>query len=234
MMKPKGSLLLLATIFLGITLSARAQSLRDKEAKPPSSAAALPGVSSPQGTQAAEGKKGEALVGMGQQSDELGLSKEVLEKLSPEDIHSLIVQKMRLQRDLQRPPPEAPSDLFFLITNLVPLSVFLFLFLSVGAVFYFRYHTERLKYETMRAMVEQGMNVPPELICPAKAATNANADLRRGMVLVSAGLGVCGCFWIIGLSEPNAMKALGLGLIPFFVGIGYLVVWKLGKNKREP
>ena len=101
-------------------------------------------------------------------------------------------------------------------------------------------------HETLRIAYEKGQPVPPELI----AALQSNAtirvestperDLRRAIVLIAVGLGLCGLgygMWY-GLSSVNDIAAYttggsiaGAGAIPGFIGVAYLVLW-LSKRKE--
>jgi hypothetical protein len=52
--------------------------------------------------------------------------------------------------------------------------------------------------------------------------------MRRGVVLVMIGIGLMCFFAAVNDWEGGAWT---LGLIPFLIGAGYLVVWKLEGNK---
>ncbi|MCV6604368.1 MAG: DUF6249 domain-containing protein, partial [Porticoccaceae bacterium] len=48
------------------------------------------------------------------------------------------------------------------------------------------------------------------------------SNLHKGLVMVGVGLGIIGFFTIVG-----ATPGMGLGLIPLFIGLAQLLVWKL-------
>ena len=61
-------------------------------------------------------------------------------------------------------------------------------------------------------------------------AQRQRSDMRRGVVLVMIGLGL-----ILFLGAVNEWEggAWAIGVIPFLIGVGYLLVWKLeGKNGK--
>ena len=93
-----------------------------------------------------------------------------------------------------------------------------------------RHRRNRMMHETLRAMIEKGVPIPPELLAGGGAvragASNGagygNRDLRWGLVLIALGVGV-------------GVMAGKLGLIPFFIGVALLIVWLVGvlANKRK-
>jgi hypothetical protein len=103
--------------------------------------------------------------------------------------------------------------------------------LVVGAIMFFSYLKSRSLHRTVRSMVEKGQPVPAALFA-APPAIRARSDLRRGVVLLMVGLGV-----MIFLGAVNDWEggAWSLGVIPFVIGLGYLLVWKLeGRRDKTP
>lgn len=93
----------------------------------------------------------------------------------------------------------------------------------VGLFLWFKSRKTRLIHETALRLAEKGQPVPPELFLGAEEPFS---DLRRGVVLVSLGLGIA-------LFMYQMDKPWSLGLIPLFMGAGYLVVWKLEDGKTR-
>ncbi|HET6582258.1 MAG TPA: DUF6249 domain-containing protein [Nannocystaceae bacterium] len=80
-----------------------------------------------------------------------------------------------------------------------------------------RLMTEQKRLDLARRLVEQGLEPPTGLLtAPAKN------DMRRGIVLVAAGLGLL----VAGLVLGDRGLAAG-GLVPAFIGAGYLVSFRL-------
>jgi hypothetical protein len=79
-------------------------------------------------------------------------------------------------------------------------------------------------------MVEKGQPVPEALLNPPPAHRQ-RSDLRRGIVLTMVGLGLLVFLGAINDWEGGAWS---LGLIPFLIGAGYLLVWKLDAKKDNP
>jgi hypothetical protein len=105
--------------------------------------------------------------------------------------------------------------------------IFLTLFgapvLVVGAIMFFSYLKSRSLHRTVREMVEKGQPVPPALFAPPPAV-RARSDMRRGVVLVMVGFGLMIFFGAVNDWEGGVWA---LGIIPFLIGVGHLLVWKL-------
>ena len=95
--------------------------------------------------------------------------------------------------------------------------------LIVAAIMFFSYLRSRSLHRTVREMVEKGQPVPPALFAPP-AAVRARSDMRRGVILVMVGFGL-----MIFLGAVNDWDggAWAIGIIPFLIGVGHLLVWKL-------
>ena len=84
-----------------------------------------------------------------------------------------------------------------------------------------------------RSIPLPGQPVPPELLSsPAAAPVTVRPwyDLRRGIVLVSVGVGVV-MFFGISAGWDNGVWALGL--IPGLIGLGYLLAWRLAYRDEK-
>jgi len=94
--------------------------------------------------------------------------------------------------------------------------------LIVAAIMFFSFLRSRSLHRTVREMVAKGQPVPPALFAPPPAI-RARSDMRRGVVLVMIGFGL-----MIFLGAVNDWDggAWAVGIIPFLIGVGYLIVWK--------
>jgi hypothetical protein len=81
-----------------------------------------------------------------------------------------------------------------------------------------------LKQKTVLELLERGAAVPPEMLADTSMTTR-DADLRRGLVLSFTGVGAI----MFALTLPRH-DAWGIGLLPLFAGLGYLVTWLLEKR----
>jgi hypothetical protein len=111
------------------------------------------------------------------------------------------------------------------------LAVFGMPVLIVAVIMYFGFSKNRMMHRTVRMMVEKGQPVPEALLNPPPAQRQ-RSDMRRGVVLVMVGVGL-----MIFLAAVNDWEGgtWSIGLIPFLIGAGYLLVWKLeGKKDSAP
>lgn len=101
--------------------------------------------------------------------------------------------------------------------------------LIVALILFFSYWKQRSLHRTVRMMVEKGQPVPEGLFAPPQSPARQRSDMRRGVVLVMIGLGL---MIFLGAVNDWSDGSWALGVIPFLIGAGYLLVWKLDANKR--
>ncbi|HTX48551.1 MAG TPA: DUF6249 domain-containing protein [Caulobacteraceae bacterium] len=142
------------------------------------------------------------------------------------------------------------------IAILVPLAgILMIIAVVVGPVWinaYFRARDRVQLHETLRLAYEKGQPPPPELIEKLTSAESismspggtADRDLRRAVVLIAVGLGLCGLGlgmgWGIGMVSGNAGAGAvvggiiaGSGAIPGFIGLAYLLLWRMERVERK-
>lgn len=89
----------------------------------------------------------------------------------------------------------------------------------------------RMRQRTIRMMVEKGQPVPAELLEPATRGVRQRSDARRGVIWTMVGLGLM--IWLGAINDWEG-GVWSFGLIPFLIGLGYLMVWKLEGKKSVP
>jgi len=102
--------------------------------------------------------------------------------------------------------------------------------------FYFRHRRNKMFHETLRAMVEKGVPIPPELLSGGATLANGSNlarrgihDLRNGLILLGLGAGVM----VLGANAGFSK----LGLIPIFIALALIAAWLIGnkiRNKQPP
>jgi len=135
--------------------------------------------------------------------------------------------------DLDRLDHEKSGDIpeFVLpIVAITLLTVFGAPVLIVGLILYFGFSKSRALHLTVLMMVEKGQPVPAALLNPPPAQRQ-RSDLRRGVILTMIGVGLMVFF---GAANDWEGGSWTLGLIPFLIGAGYLLVWKLDTKKDNP
>ncbi|MDP9254160.1 MAG: DUF6249 domain-containing protein [Verrucomicrobiota bacterium] len=153
---------------------------------------------------------------------------------SDEDFDSAIEKKIRkhFKGSVDGDHPGTGPDIPWLAIPIV-LIVFLAIFgtpvMIVGLIMYFSFSKSRAMHRTVRMMVEKGQPVPEALLNPPPVVRQ-RSDLRRGVVLLMVGLGL-----MVFLGAVNDWEggAWSLGIIPFLIGAGYFLVWRLDVRRED-
>jgi len=117
------------------------------------------------------------------------------------------------------------------IVAIVFLSIFGAPVLIVIVIGLFALVGSRMRQRTIRMMVEKGQPVPAELLAPEIRAVRRRSDVRRGVIWTMIGLGAMIFFGAVNNWEEGVWS---IGLIPFLIGLGYLIVWKLERKNEVP
>lgn len=140
------------------------------------------------------------------------------------------------------------AALVFMVTALV----FLMPLLIIVLIIWYKMRSNRMRNETMLKLAERGV-VPPAEAMAAMAPGSATgsfssmpsmaplyeqvkqvrtraawSDLRKGVIMLGAGLGLT--FW----SMLDDGSANSVGLVLLFVGIGYIVLWYFEERQLSP
>lgn len=100
----------------------------------------------------------------------------------------------------------------------------------VIAVLYAGYRKRRLVQETISQYLASGKDVPPEILENIHGGAEKPKNyLQKGFVMVGAGLGIFLCFSIMG-----EIGIASLGVIPLFIGLAQILIWKLEKPDNAP
>ncbi|HWY39381.1 MAG TPA: DUF6249 domain-containing protein [Chthoniobacterales bacterium] len=116
------------------------------------------------------------------------------------------------------------------IVAITMLTIFGAPVLIVAFIMYFGFSKSRMQHRTIRMLAEKGQPIPPALLAPPAPAVRQRSDLRRGIVLVMVGIGLMICF---GAWNDWEGGAWAIGVIPFVIGLGYLMVWKLDAGRKN-
>ena len=102
----------------------------------------------------------------------------------------------------------------------------------VGIALYFNHRRNKMAHDTLRAMIEKGMPITPELVaevrtkgCGTAGGNRTRSKLLPGLVLAGVGTAL-----LIGGSHRDSRAAW----IVLFVGVAFLIVWLVeGKNQNN-
>jgi len=116
------------------------------------------------------------------------------------------------------------------IVAIVFMTIFGAPVLIVAVILYFGFSRSRMQHRTIRMLAEKGQPIPAALLAPPTPAVKQRSDMRRGVVLTMVGIGLMLFFGAVNEWEGGSWS---LGLIPFLIGAGYLIVWKLEGGKKN-
>jgi hypothetical protein len=167
-----------------------------------------------------------ALGAVGSPSDLADTIQRDIEKHFRGGKHGIIIEG----NDHGRHKDEIPAMVIPLV-GIVFLTIFGAPVLIVLAIGIFTLLLSRSRQRTIRMMVEKGQPVPPELLASHTRAVRQRSDVRRGVIWTMIGLGAMVFFGAVNEWEGGVWS---IGLIPFLIGLGYLLVWKLEGKKNVP
>lgn len=107
----------------------------------------------------------------------------------------------------------------------------------VGLALFFKYRKDRLKHETVRAMIEKGVPLTPEVLerldkkdPQDSSQPNQSRYLLPGLIMVAVGAALL-------ISDHVGVGIPGLpgagGWIILFVGVAFLIVWFVERNNKN-
>ncbi|MBX3476413.1 MAG: hypothetical protein KF910_02290 [Brevundimonas sp.] len=126
--------------------------------------------------------------------------------------------------------------------DFIPIVAILAIFGSLTAIFvgpaYLRTREKRDVQKTVRAAIDKGQPLPPEVIdaLSKEAARNLPSrtrDIRRGIIWLASGAGIA-LFSLVsdfGWSDGVDTGLLGLACIPATVGAAYLILSVFNQDK---
>lgn len=166
----------------------------------------------------------------------LELSKEVLDKLSSEQIFELAMEKEKLKFEHEAAMAEKfgvngqeimndmmPSEFTMVISILI---FFCFLIMLVAIPFYFNQRKSRSRLNLLGKFIDKDKDIPKELMLSEK---KARSDLHRAIILISLGISVGLFLYLLKLEESYWT----IGLIPTIIGLGYFLSFKFDKSNKS-
>ena len=119
---------------------------------------------------------------------------------------------------------------------LVPIALFAMIAAIIIVPNYLR-SQERLKLQdTLRAAIEKGQPLPPEVITAmtadvkVKPKPSPQRDLRLGIVWLGVAFGIAALGFATSFEEPDALyPTLGVAAFPGFIGLAFIVMSFFGR-----
>ncbi len=115
-------------------------------------------------------------------------------------------------------------------TEIVVLFTIIASLASIVLVHLSNRHKIKVKtHELLEKSIENGFDITPELMDKLHNEKSSRfKDLRRGIIMMTIGAAVF-CFSITIPEDDTAQVFKGLSIFPFFIGLGFLLVWKINK-----
>lgn len=123
---------------------------------------------------------------------------------------------------------------------LVPITLFVIL----GAIFivprYFKSREREAQQATLRAAIEKGQPLPPEVIeaigRDAGPIPSATRDLRSAIIWLGVAAGLVGMAYALGYNADSAeafWPMIGLAAFPGFIGLAFLLMALVNRGKGK-
>lgn len=116
---------------------------------------------------------------------------------------------------------------------MIPISLFIGLTVVLCLFFWFRYRTRNDMQATIRAAIDKGQELSPEIIDRLGAPkAPRDRDLRLSLlwIAIALGTGVFG-FMVPDGGDHAEQALLGIAAFPFFIGLAYLIMWRFGETR---
>ena len=115
----------------------------------------------------------------------------------------------------------------------IPIILFGSIAVVMGLWLYFRYRSRQAVQQTVRAAIEKGQELSPELLeSLGQPKVSGDADLRRGVVSLAIGIAFGILAVVISGEEPDAFRPiLGAASFPATIGVAYLALWLFAGKK---
>lgn len=112
----------------------------------------------------------------------------------------------------------------------VPIVMFICLAVVFGLHFLFRFRARAEMQATVRAALDKGHELTPELIERlGQPKSPPHGDLRRAVIWIAAGIGLVAFGFILG--EEDAERPLAaMAAFPIAIGIAYLIISRFGED----
>lgn len=128
-----------------------------------------------------------------------------------------------------------------IIGSFIPIFLFAMIAAIVIVPRYFRTREREALQATLRAAIEKGQALPPEVVeaisRDAKPALSPARDLRVGIVWLCVAGAVVAFAYALGYMDEDAAQGfypmLGIAAFPGFIGLAFLLMGLLGRGKAR-
>ncbi len=121
---------------------------------------------------------------------------------------------------------------------IVPIGAFAMVVAIVCLPFYFKSRERREMHATVRAAIDKGQELPPEMIeamtKSVKLPPTRLRDLRTGVIWLAVGIGIAGATYFGDfLHGDHDFDGFGIACIPAVIGVAFIVLSFFNPNKEN-
>jgi hypothetical protein len=157
---------------------------------------------------------------------DLNLSGEVVKKLDNKDIIEIIkyreklAQEKEITENKENMTDESMITIWSILFILFTLSLFVI-------PYYFNLRKTKAQQQIILKLIEKDLDIPKELL--SKPQKNKRSDLHKGIILIALGVSLCIVMLILRIHN----NFWTIGLIPMFIGIGYIISLRLEHSFKD-
>ena len=120
---------------------------------------------------------------------------------------------------------------------LIPITLFVMIAVIVVAPRYLKSQERQKMADTLRAAIEKGQPLPPEVVealaTDVKARPSPERDLRTGLIWIGVAVGLAAMGIAIGFDEPDATYPLiGVACFPGFIGLAFIIMSFVARDRK--
>jgi len=156
----------------------------------------------------------------------LNLSSEVVSKLDNKDIVEIIKYREKLTQEKEMAQMHMPILTSESTATLWSILIGLFILSLFVIPYYFNLKKAKARQLIITKLIEKDIAIPKELL--AKPKKTRRSDLHNGIVYIAFGLSLCIVIFILRIHS----NFWTIGLIPMFIGIGYIISFKLAHSSE--
>ncbi len=109
----------------------------------------------------------------------------------------------------------------------VPIVMFIGMTIVLCALVWFRYRSRSEVQQTIRAALDKGQDLSPELVDRlGHPRPSKNKDLRLGVIWLALSVGLVAFGFGIPDEDDVARIFMGIASFPFSLGVGYMILHK--------
>ena len=118
--------------------------------------------------------------------------------------------------------------------ELIPIVMFISLAAVLIFLFWFRFRAREGMQQTIRAALDKGHELTPEIIDRLGQPKDKHRDLRLGVIWLSVAVGLALVAVAVGNFAKEALHGtLASAGLPLAIGVGYLILYRFTGNDED-